>query len=54
MEDAALMAKNCEMGFSDFRDDVRHYLTVGDHENMSAIVRKINESAKVLPAMLSA
>ena len=54
MEDAALMAKHCEMGFSDFRDDVRHYLTVGDHENMSAIVRKINKSAQVLPAMLSA
>lgn len=46
MEDAALMAAHCEMSFRDFRDSVRHYLSVGDHENMSSLVKKINESSK--------
>jgi hypothetical protein len=54
MDDAALMAKHCRMDFRDFREHVRHYLTVGDHKSMSAIVYKINESAKVLPTMIPA
>jgi radical SAM superfamily enzyme YgiQ (UPF0313 family) len=48
MEDAALMAKHCGMGFRDFRDKVRHYLTVGNQKRMSDIVKKINENSKVL------
>lgn len=54
MEDAALMAKHCQMGFKDFRENVRHFLTVGDQENMSTIVKKINDSAKTLSAMVPA
>ncbi|VAW65893.1 hypothetical protein MNBD_GAMMA09-2081, partial [hydrothermal vent metagenome] len=44
MEDAALMAKHCDMSYVDFRDNVRHYLTVGDQKNMQKIVQKINYS----------
>ena len=54
MDDAALMAKHSQVDFRNFRDNVRHYLTVGDHKNMSTMVRKINESAQVLPAMVTA
>lgn len=46
IEDTALMARHCQMGFKEFRDKVRHYLIVGDQENMRAIVKKINESAR--------
>ncbi len=48
MEDAALMARHCDLGYSEFRDNVRRYLTVGDQENMQEIVRKINSSVLVV------
>ncbi len=48
MEDVALMARHCGMDFRDFRDKVRHYLAVGDHESMSGLVKRINESTMSL------
>ncbi len=56
MDDAALMARHCGMSFRDFRDNVRHYLSVGDKEKMSDTVKNINKSVKfekVLPAPAS-
>ncbi len=50
MDDVALMAKHCKMGFREFRDKVRHYLSVGDQANMGAIIEKINRSAATLQA----
>lgn len=47
MDDVALMAKHCGMSFRDFRDNVRRYLTAGDRESMSGIIKKINRSARV-------
>ncbi len=48
MDDAALMAKHCGMDFKEFRDKVRHYLSVGDLANMGALIEKINSSAVTL------
>lgn len=47
MEDAALMARHCSMSYRDFRDDVRHYLMVGDQKNIGHIIKKINKSVSV-------
>ncbi|MBI2413361.1 MAG: B12-binding domain-containing radical SAM protein [Deltaproteobacteria bacterium] len=47
MDDAALMSRHCGLDFREFRDKVGHYLTVGDREGMSAIIEKINESARL-------
>lgn len=53
MDDAALMAKHCQMDFREFRNKVRHYLTVGDRANMERIIKTINRSASGLPAKIS-
>ncbi len=47
MDDTALISRHCGMGYREFRDKVGHYLTVGDRESMSAIIEKINESARL-------
>ncbi len=49
MEDAALMARHCGMGFGEFRDSVRDYLTVGDKDLMGALLKRINSSVANLP-----
>lgn len=54
MEDAALMARHCAMDYREFRDKVRHYLSVGDSEHMSDIVKKINESSRFVGKKCSA
>ncbi|MBI5454406.1 MAG: B12-binding domain-containing radical SAM protein, partial [Deltaproteobacteria bacterium] len=47
MDDSALVSRHCGMGYREFRDKAGHYLTVGDRESMSAIIEKINESARL-------
>lgn len=46
MDDVALMARHCGMGFREFRDNVRGYLTGGDQESMGEIIKEINRSAR--------
>lgn len=50
MDDVALMAKHCCMDSREFRDKVRHYLSIGDQQNMSALIEQINRSAATLQA----
>ncbi len=49
MDDAVLMANHSQMDYRVFRDSVRRYLTTGDYESLSDIVKKVNKSARNLP-----